>query len=85
MLHFGASIERGSEHPLASAIVKGAEERGISLTDVDGFDSVTGKGVMGNIEGHKIALGNRKLLEDMGIEPGELSQKAEAMRAEGRP
>ena len=84
VLHFGASIERGSEHPLASAIVKGAEERGISLTDVDGFDSVTGKGVMGNIEGHKIALGNRKLLEDMGIEPGELSQKAEAMRAEGQ-
>ena len=84
VLHFGASIERGSEHPLASAIVKGAEERGISLTDVDGFDSVTGKGVMGNIEGHKIALGNRKLLEDIGIDPGELSQKAEAMRTEGQ-
>ncbi len=84
LLHFGASIERGSEHPLASAIVKGAEERGISLTDVDGFDSVTGKGVIGNIEGHKIALGNRKLLEDIGIDPGELSQKAEAMRTEGQ-
>lgn len=84
VLHFGASIERGSEHPLASAIVKGAEERGISLTDVDGFDSVTGKGVRGNIEGHKIALGNLKLLEDIGIDPGELSQKAEAMRAEGQ-
>ncbi|MDP2278221.1 MAG: heavy metal translocating P-type ATPase [Nitrospirota bacterium] len=84
VLHFGASIERGSEHPLASAIVKGAEERGISLTDVDGFDSVTGKGVMGKIEGHKIALGNLKLLEDMGIDPGGLSQKAEAMRTEGQ-
>ncbi len=84
VLHFGASIERGSEHPLASAIVKGAEERGISLTDVDGFDSVTGKGVIGKIEGHKIALGNRKLLEDIGIDPGELSQKAEAMRTEGQ-
>ena len=84
VLHFGASIERGSEHPLASAIVKGAEEKGISLTDVDGFDSVTGKGVIGNIEGHKIALGNLKLLEDIGIDPGELSQKAEAMRTEGQ-
>jgi Cu+-exporting ATPase len=84
VLHFGASIERGSEHPLASAIVKGAEERGISLTDVDGFESVTGKGVMGNIEGHKIALGNWKLLEDIGIDPGGLSQKAEAMRADGQ-
>src|SRR3989338_5905519 len=84
VLHFGASIERGSEHPLASAIVKGAEERGINLVDVDGFESVTGKGVMGNIEGHKIALGNRKLLEDIGIDTGELSQKAEAMRTEGQ-
>ncbi|MEW6109807.1 MAG: heavy metal translocating P-type ATPase [Nitrospirota bacterium] len=84
VLHFGASIERGSEHPLASAIVKGAEERGLSLIDVEGFESVTGKGVRGNIEGHKIALGNRKLLEDIGIDPGELSQKAEAMRMEGQ-
>ncbi len=84
VLHFGASIERGSEHPLASAIVKGAEERGINLVDVNSFESVTGKGVMGNIEGHKIALGNRKLLEDIGIDTGELSQKAEAMRTEGQ-
>lgn len=84
ILYYGASIERGSEHPLASAIVKGAEERGISLTDVDGFESVTGKGVSGNIEGHKIALGNRKLLEDIGIDTGELLQKAEAMRTEGQ-
>ncbi|MDP2276619.1 MAG: HAD-IC family P-type ATPase, partial [Nitrospirota bacterium] len=84
VLYFGASIERGSEHPLASAIVKGAEERGINLIEVDGFESVTGKGVMGKIEGHKIALGNLKLLEDIGIDPGELSQKAETMRTEGQ-
>lgn len=84
VLHFGASIERGSEHPLASAIVKGAEERGVSLTDVDGFESVTGKGVTGRIEGHKIALGNLKLLEDIGVNPGGLLQKAEAMRTEGQ-
>ena len=84
IIHYGASIERGSEHPLASAIVKGAEQRGINPTDVDGFESMTGKGVMGKIEGHKVALGNRKLLEDIGIDPGELSQKAEAMRTEGQ-
>lgn len=84
ILHFAASIERGSEHPLAAAIVKGAEERGISLTDVQEFDSVTGKGVVGKIEGHKIALGNLKLLDDLGIDPGELSQKAENMRKEGQ-
>ena len=84
VLHFGASIERGSEHPLASAIVKGAEERGISLTHVDGFESVTGKGVMGKIERHKIALGSLKLLEDIGIDPGELSQKAKTMRIGGQ-
>ncbi|MEW6714183.1 MAG: heavy metal translocating P-type ATPase [Nitrospirota bacterium] len=84
VLHFGASIERGSEHPLASAIVKGAEEKGISLSNVESFESVTGKGVTGSVDGHKVALGNLKLLEDAGIDPGELSQKAEAMRMEGQ-
>ena len=84
ILYYGASLERGSEHPLAAAIVKGAEERSINLIGVEGFDSVTGKGVIGKIEGHKIALGNRKLLDDLGIDPGYLSQKAEAMRREGQ-
>ncbi len=84
ILHFAASIERGSEHPLAAAIVKGAEERGISLTDVQEFDSVTGKGVVGKIEGHKIALGNRKLFDDLGIDPVGLLEKADTMRAEGQ-
>lgn len=84
VLRFGASIERGSEHPLAAAIVKGAEEKGIRLSNVEGFESVTGKGVTGIIEGNKITLGNRKLLEDIGVDPGELSQKAEAMRADGQ-
>lgn len=84
ILYFAASLERGSEHPLAAAIVKGAEERGISLTDVQEFDSVTGKGVVGNIEGHKIALGNLKLLDDLGIDPAGLLEKADTMRAEGQ-
>lgn len=84
ILHFAASIERGSEHPLASAIVKGAEERGISLTDVEEFESVTGKGVAGMIEGHKVALGNLKLFDDLGIDTAKLSLNAESMRREGQ-
>lgn len=84
ILHFAASIERGSEHPLAAAIVKGAEGRSVRLTDVEGFESVTGKGVTGRIEGHEVALGNRKLLDDLRIDLGKLSQKAETMRSEGQ-
>ncbi|MGB9878907.1 MAG: heavy metal translocating P-type ATPase, partial [Candidatus Pelagibacter ubique] len=84
ILYFAASLERGSEHPLAAAIVKGAEERGISLTDVQEFESVTGKGVMGKIEGSKIALGNKKLLDDIGIDPALVLDKADTMRAEGQ-
>ncbi|MEW6409635.1 MAG: heavy metal translocating P-type ATPase [Nitrospirota bacterium] len=84
IIHFAASIERGSEHPLAAAIMAGANEKGIKLTDVENFKSVTGKGVMGKIDGHEVALGNHKLLDDIGIDPGELSQKAETMRREGQ-
>jgi Cu+-exporting ATPase len=84
ILHFAASLERASEHPLGAAIVKGAEQRGISLIGVEHFESLTGKGVVGEIQGHRIALGNRKLLDDFGIDPDELSEKAEAMRKEGQ-
>ena len=84
MLYLASSLERGSEHPLASAIVKVAEERGIKLTDVLDFESITGKGVVGQIEGHKIALGNRSLLDDIGIEPVGFLERAEAMRKEGQ-
>lgn len=84
ILFFAASLERGSEHPLAAAIVKAAEERGISLADVQEFSSLTGKGVVGNIEGHKIALGNLKLLQDRGIDSAGLLQKADTMRTEGQ-
>jgi len=84
ILYYAASLERGSEHPLAAAIVKGAEERGINLIDVKEFESVTGKGVKGDIGGHKIVLGNRKLLDDLGIDQSEFSEKAEAMRREGQ-
>ncbi len=63
MLRLAASLERGSEHPLAAAIVAGAEERGLTLSPAEDFRSVTGKGVTGTVDGRSVALGNRRLLE----------------------
>ncbi|MFW2372703.1 MAG: heavy metal translocating P-type ATPase [Gammaproteobacteria bacterium] len=79
-----ASIERASEHPLAEAIVRGAEARGLAQTSADDFLSVTGKGVTGKVSGRSIALGNRRLLEDAGIDVGELIHNADVARAEGQ-
>jgi Cu+-exporting ATPase len=84
IVFLSASLERGSEHPLAAAIVKGADEKGIAMTNVESFESITGKGVTGIVEGKKIWLGNRKLLDDAGIDPGKLSDKAETMRSDGQ-
>jgi Cu+-exporting ATPase len=84
ILYYAASIERGSEHPLASAIVEGAEGQDVSLTNVEAFESVTGKGVKGTIDGQEVALGNLALIEGLDIEPGELRDKANAMRADGQ-
>jgi Cu+-exporting ATPase len=84
LLYYAAGIERGSEHPLAEAIVKGAEERKVETVKVELFQSVPGKGVTGQINGHIVTLGNIKLLEDLGINPGELVGKAEDMRSEGQ-
>jgi len=84
ILYFAASLERGSEHPLASAIAKAAEERNITLTDVEDFESITGKGVTGRINGHKVALGNHKLLDDLGIDYSKFIERANKMRAEGQ-
>ncbi len=84
LLHFAASIEMGSEHPLAAAIVAGAKERDILSSKVESFESLTGRGVTGLIDGRKVALGNRKLIEELGIAPGELPDKAESMRKEGQ-
>ncbi len=84
VLQLAASLERASEHPLAEAIVRGAEERGMTLSQTDDFASVTGKGVTGNVDGRAVALGNVKLLEKLGIDPGELPQQAEAGRAAGQ-
>ena len=84
LLSLGATLERGSEHPLAAAIVKGAEERGIKLSSAEAFESLTGRGVRGRVDGSQVALGNLKLLEELGVNPGGLAQKAESMRTDGQ-
>ena len=84
ILALAASLERASEHPLAEAIVKGAEEKGISLAATEDFDSLTGKGVTGTVNSHQVALGNSKLLEILAIDPGELPEKAEVNRESGQ-
>jgi Cu+-exporting ATPase len=84
LLRVVASLERASEHPLAAAIVKGAEARGLSLSMAGSFTSVTGKGVTGRVDDHEIALGNRALLDGLGIDPGPLAERADAMRGEGQ-
>jgi Cu+-exporting ATPase len=84
MLRFAASLERSSEHPLAEAIVRGAEERAIALASAQNFASITGKGVSGRVEGHQVLLGNRALLEDQKIDPSVLLQRAELLREQGQ-
>ncbi len=83
LLQLAATLERGSEHPLAAAIVKGAEERGVLPGEASHFESLTGKGVRGTVGGHRVDLGNRALLDQLGIEPGPLAERAEALRQEG--
>jgi Cu+-exporting ATPase len=84
ILRLSASLERASEHPLAEAIVRGAEDKDVDLFSTDDFESVTGKGVIGKVEGRTVALGNLKLLDDLSIDSRELSQLAEAGRTEGQ-
>ena len=84
ILSLAASLERGSEHPLAAAIVRGAEERGLKLADAREFRSVTGKGVVGNVDGKQVALGNRRLLEELGVAANEAASQLEELRKEGQ-
>ena len=84
VLQLAASLERASEHPLAEAIVTGAQDRGISLQQTDAFTSVTGKGVSGTVDGRTVALGNIKLLEELGVDAGSLAEQAETGRAAGQ-
>jgi Cu+-exporting ATPase len=84
VLQLAATLERASEHPLAEAIVRGAEDRGMTPGQTDDFESITGKGVIGKVNGRTVALGNIRLLARLGIDPGDLPQQAEAGRTEGQ-
>ncbi len=83
ILRLAASLEKSSEHPLAEAIIKGAEEQKIELAKVENFESVTGKGLVGSIDGKKILLGNTKLMTENGID-FPVDGKADKLRAEGQ-
>jgi len=83
ILTLAASLERGSEHPLSAAIVGYAEQQGIRFAKVENFESITGKGVIGTVDGRLTAIGNAALLSDRGVDPGDLAQRADERRAEG--
>jgi Cu+-exporting ATPase len=83
ILKFAASVERASEHPLAAAIVRAAAERNIALLPVDGFDSPTGKGALGMIDGKRVVLGNARFLQEISIDTAALAAQAEALRQDG--
>jgi Cu+-exporting ATPase len=84
LLRLAASLERGSEHPLAAAIVKAANERGLSLTEPRDFQALSGKGVVGIVEGKSVALGNAALITERQIAVGDLQERLEAQRRQGQ-
>ncbi|WP_036259234.1 heavy metal translocating P-type ATPase [Methylocapsa aurea] len=83
VLRLAASLERGSEHPLAAAIVAAAQEKALTLSEAQDFDSPVGKGVAGEVEGRRLAIGNRRFLGELGIDAHALEQQAEALRLDG--
>ncbi len=84
VLRFAASLERGSEHPLAASILAGAAERGVDVASTEDFRSVTGKGVVGRVEGHAVALGNLRLMQDLGVAVDSLLTEADSLRGDGQ-
>ena len=84
LLRLAASLERASEHPLAQAVIRGAEARGIKLAAASNFQSVTGKGVTGTVEGHLVGIGSSGLLEALGIADAALINRAEELRQQGQ-
>ncbi|RWD62102.1 MAG: heavy metal translocating P-type ATPase [Mesorhizobium sp.] len=84
LLALAAALEKGSEHPLAEAIVDGAAERGVKLADAEDFEAFTGKGVSGTASGKKVALGNAAMMADLGVDTAAVSARAEALQAEGK-
>jgi Cu+-exporting ATPase len=83
LLRLAAGLERGSEHPLAAAIVRAAGERGLQLPDAQGFDSPVGKGVTGIVDDRRLVIGNARIMADAGIATGPLDAAAEALRSDG--
>ncbi|MDX8453216.1 heavy metal translocating P-type ATPase [Mesorhizobium sp. VK9D] len=84
LLALAAALEKGSEHPLAEAIVEGAAERGAKLADAEDFEAITGKGVSGTVSGKKVALGNAAMMADLGVDTAPVSANAETLQAEGK-
>jgi Cu+-exporting ATPase len=84
LLQSVASLEKASEHPLAAAIIAGAKEKGIEFVTVTDFQSITGKGVTGTLQGKRIAVGNAALMQDLGASSGALQERAESLRKEGQ-
>ena len=84
ILSLAAALERGSEHPLAEAIVEGAEAQGAARQEATEFDAVTGKGVRGNVGGRAVALGNTAMMQEMGLDTVQAEEKANALRADGK-
>ena len=84
LLRLAGSLERGSGHPLAAAVVAGAGARGAELAEAEEFESVTGEGVVGRVDGRRVLLGNRRFLENSGVGTGSLAPEAERLRSEGQ-
>ena len=84
MLRLVASLERASEHPLGGAIVAKAEEREIALVEIEHFESIAGKGIVGSVEGRHVAIGNTKLFEQLHIDVGDYAMRAEEMSRDGQ-
>ncbi|MCV3206016.1 heavy metal translocating P-type ATPase [Mesorhizobium sp. YC-39] len=84
LLALAASLEKGSEHPLAEAIVTGAGDRRLKVSDASGFEAVTGKGVSGTVSGKKVALGNAAMMADLGIDTASVSARVEPLQVEGK-
>jgi P-type Cu+ transporter len=84
LLHLAASLEQGSEHPLAAAITRAAREKGLSLTGAQSFESQTGKGATGKVEGKAVAIGNQALVRELGLDPAVLAGHVEELRRDGQ-
>ena len=84
LLQMAGALQRGSEHPLAKAVLDACAERGLTVADVSDSQSLTGRGIAGNLEGRRLALGNRRLLEESGLSAGPLADSATAWETEGR-